>query len=373
MKRDAEDPPMVVADPHVVYRDAVHTSPWNLAEGAHLPQRDDWSTFRYAVKDVVLGVATHRYDRAARRLEVRAYFAGEHPAYEAFEPTRILFLVLASQAWQTARRMEIRFDGGVPWDLRLYLERELGERLSGHREDLPHELALRLYLKLTDLPEALLESLGSIPPEHVCFHVHRGTWSARQVRSMWRRGVPLGWVFRRCPDPVRQSMAYMHLLLHLSALMLEEHALGRLCGREEGARAGATITPGPDDRGLKSSEPIYLSGPDMLTSVLLRAGNPFDLYPVLEGTAQRAMAAVAAKIAAEPDAPVVFAFPLDVLGTDSSESTLRECVDRAGAQSVVVGFTLLQLKSEAELHLSITAMQADELELRDAWTARYAE
>jgi len=373
MKRDAEDPPLVVADPHVVYRDAVHTSPWNSAEGAHLPQRDDWSTFRYAVKDVVLGVATHRYDRAARRLEVRAYFAGEHPAFEAFEPTRILFLVLASQAWQTARRMEIRFDGGIPWDLRLYVECELGERLSGHSEILAHELASRLYRKLTDLPDALLQSLGSISPEHVCFHVHRGTCSARQVRLMWRRGVPLGWVFARRPDPIRHPLAYIHLLQHMSALLLEEHALGRLCGREEGARAGVTMTPGPEDRSMMSAEPISLSGPDSLTSVSLLAGSPFELYPVLEGTARRAVAAVTARLPTEPHTPLVFAFPLDVLTAGSEQDTLREYVYRAGAQSVAVGFTLLQLQAEAELHLSITAMQADELELRDAWTARYAE
>lgn len=372
MKRDAEDPPLVVADPHVVYRDAVHTSPWNSAEGAHLPQRDDWSTFRYAVKDVVLGVATHRYDRAARRLEVRAYFAGEHPAYEAFEPTRILFLVLASQAWQTARRMELRFEGGVPWDLRLYLERELGERLSGHREDVPHALTSRLYLKLTDLPEELLGSLGPVLPEHVCFHVHRGTWSARQVRLMWRRGVPLGWVFHRRPDPFRQPVAYAHLLRHLSALVLEEHALGRLCGREEGARVGATMTLGSADRVLESPEPVSLNGPDRLTSVTLRASASFELYPVLEATVERALAVVD-EVLAERRTPVVFAFPLDVLAGDSGGDALREHVHRGSAQSVAVGFTLLQLKTEAELHLSITAMQADEMELRDAWTARYAE
>lgn len=373
MKDNAEDPPAVVPDPHVVYRDAVHTSPWNLAEGAHLPQRYDWSTFRYAVKDIVLGVATHRYDRGARRLEVRAYFAGEHPAYEAFEPTRILFFVLASQAWQTARRMELRFEGGIPWDLRLYLERELGERLSGHMEILPHELASRLYIKLTDLPQALLNSLGSIPPEHVCFHVHRGTWSARQVRLMWRRGVPLGWVFSRRPDPVRHPVAYTHLLQHLSALMLEEHAFGRLCGREEGTRAGVTMTPGPHDDVLESPEQVSLSGPDGLTWVSVPAGESFELHPVLEGTARRAVAAVAGKFAAGPRTRVVFAFPLDVLAADPDGDALREHVARVGAQSVAVGFTLLQLKFEAELHLAITAMQADELELRDAWTARYAE
>ena len=72
----------VVADPHIVYYDAVMHSPWNHNSGGHLPQREDWSTYRYTVKDIILGIATHRFNKNTRRLEIRAYFVGEHPLFK---------------------------------------------------------------------------------------------------------------------------------------------------------------------------------------------------------------------------------------------------------------------------------------------------
>lgn len=367
--------PVVVPDPHVVYQDAVFSSPWNFDDGAHLPQRDDWSTFRYAVKDVILGVATHRYDRASRRLEVRAYFSGEHPAYKTFEPTRIMFLVLSSQAWQVGRRMELYFKEGIPWDLRLYFEELLGERISGHVETIPHELASRLYVRLADVPSALVNSIeGRISPEHLCFHVFRGTWSERQVRGMWRRGVPLDWVFRARPDPIRDPFVYIHLLRHLSALVLEDHALARLSGREEGARPGLSFRCGPDDEWLESPEPIALSGPDRLTFLAMSADEPFVLIPVLERTVQGAAVAVAEGAAAYPSRRLVFTFPLDLLASTEAElKELSRLLDQMAAMRVIVGLTLLQLKTEVELNIAVTALQADELEVRDAWETRYAE
>jgi hypothetical protein len=271
--------------------------------------------------------------------------------------------------------MDMHFKEGVPWDLRLYFEEMLGERISGHVESIPHELVSRLYVRLANLPLSLVESIqGRISPEHLCFHIFRGTWSERQVREMWRRGVPLDWVFRESPHPIRQPFAYIHLLCHLSASVLEDRALARLSGREEGARPGASLRCEPDDERLQCSEPISLSGPDPLTLLALSAGDPFVLIPVLERAPLGAAHAVSRAVSAYPSRRLVFAFASDVLTWTHAElQELSQLLDRIVAMRVVVGLTLLQLKTEVELNIAITALQADEVEVRDAWETRYAE
>ena len=52
----------VIADPHVVYYDAVRSSPWTQSDHTRLPGKGDWSTYRYAVKDIILGVVTQQYN-----------------------------------------------------------------------------------------------------------------------------------------------------------------------------------------------------------------------------------------------------------------------------------------------------------------------
>src|SRR5258707_14683605 len=88
----------VVPDPCTVLSDALHYTSWT-ADGGSLPQRGDWSTYRLASKDVILGVMTHRFNATTRCLDVRSYFAGEHPIFEELEATRGLMAMLLCQAF----------------------------------------------------------------------------------------------------------------------------------------------------------------------------------------------------------------------------------------------------------------------------------
>src|ERR1017187_4952448 len=81
--------PFWVPDACTVFRDALSFTPWT-DEGGSLPQRGDWSTYRLASKDIILGVVTHRFNATTKSLDVRSYFSGEHPIFQELEPTRAL-------------------------------------------------------------------------------------------------------------------------------------------------------------------------------------------------------------------------------------------------------------------------------------------
>src|SRR4051812_20253344 len=99
-----EEPPVWVPDAHTVFRDALSFTSWTV-EGGSLPQRGDWSTYRLAAKDIILGVVTHRYNATTRSLDVRSYFCGEHPLFKELEPTRALVVMLLCQAFQTGNSL----------------------------------------------------------------------------------------------------------------------------------------------------------------------------------------------------------------------------------------------------------------------------
>src|ERR1039458_3877791 len=58
--------PFVVPDACTVFRDALSFTPWT-DEGGSLPQRGDWSTYRLASKDIILGVVTLDSTQPRRR------------------------------------------------------------------------------------------------------------------------------------------------------------------------------------------------------------------------------------------------------------------------------------------------------------------
>lgn len=361
----------VIPDPHTVYRDAVLNSPWSREESAHLPDRGSWSTFRYAVKDVILGVVTQRYDRARRCLCIRAWFTGEHRAFVPFEPTRILFLIVASQAWQSGHCMDLWFEDGIPLDLRLWIEERLGEKISGHADVLPHDLTVRLYCDLAGLASVDLSGkLRFATPEQLAFHVHRGTWSTRQVQEMLRRGINLDLVFFRRPSSIHFPLAYLSLLRHLQALVLEDFALARLTGKEEGTRPGITLSPGKEPGEWTSPRRLKVSGPDRLSSVDLAPGEAFCVVPVLETTVDRCLSLVRRSWPVRP----VFAFSLDVGTAPVSDlDLLAGELALAQACSLGIGTTIINLKSEVELRLAMTASQEEESEVLDAYDTRYAD
>jgi hypothetical protein len=376
----------IAPDCQVVYDDAVLTSPWNRGSTGRLPAGRDWSTFRFAVKDVILGVVTHRVNRQTRRLEVRAWFVGEHPAFGALEPTRALMVVILCQAWQQLGRLEVVFEYGLPHDIRVLVEERLGIRLRGHITEFPEDIARRLYMLLAGLPEKLLQDLPkSVAVEKVCYAIYRGIWGATQIRSLVSRGVPLTWVFATRPDPVAESLRHAHLLFHLRAVLLEEYVLSRLAARRLGDGAARRIRRvGSDDDGYYASETDVilpelgeLSAFEGDSFVELSANVPFEILPVLAHTEAliptwietRWLNVSPARIAKQ-----IIAVPLDFVYLP--EQTRKRCVALVNARTaglVVAGVTMAQLLSEAEMKLAVTSSMSNDEDLVDWNEDRYAD
>ncbi|MEZ4676440.1 MAG: hypothetical protein R2932_19620 [Caldilineaceae bacterium] len=377
----------VVADPHVVYYDAVRTSPWTTSEHTLLPNSNDWSTHRYAVKDIILGVVTHRYNRQKRRLEIRAYFVGEHPIFKEFEPTRVMFTVLCSQAYQSGGSMELFFEQGIPFDIRQLIELKLNQHLSGHEQKIPGNLTKELYGILSDFPISTLKQIESqVPLELVCFNTYRGTWTANHLKSLIRRGISLRTIFMSRPDPLRQPIEYLYLVNHLRAVMLEEYALHQLSDRRLGISVGKRIDRIDEKDGALYTSPYSIEvdnankGDLELDSyVKLMPNERFCIVPhVVTHSANsiahnlgQDMTRAAARAAA---GKVIIVLPLDFiyLPFEVRRQYFTQVLD-ADYFVLTIGLTMSQLLTEIEFNLAITAAQADEDEVEDFNVLRYAD
>lgn len=361
----------LVPDPHIVYFDAVHNSPWTLR--GVLPGHNSWSTYRYAVKDIILGIATHRWNPQFQRLEVRAWFAGEHPAFCELEPPRALWVILSSQAWQTGQRLDVWFEHGIPFDLRMLTERRLKEVVPGHARQLPVETARQLYLACSDLPPNLFRDEQKIAPEHICFHTFRGTWTANHVHAMVRRGVPLEWVFGDRLDPIFAGMSNAWLMMSLTNVLIEDYALARLAERKLGVSAGQRICRIEDKSNASAyqcDEPLDIEEGNWIESdsfVHLSAAEQFVIVPVFAWSADGLPATLKQSLLNESVQGVrrLFALPMEFLFLPQARR--RECVEwvrKKGESLVVVGATMMQLATEVELKLSITSSRevSDEVE-----------
>jgi len=375
----------VIADPHVVYYDAVRNSPWNL--DGRLPSKDDWSTYRYAVKDIILGVVTHRYNRQTRRLEIRAYFIGEHRIFRELEPTKAMMIILCSQAYQSGGTMELFFEQGIPFDVRQLIEVRLGEQISGHEKLLPQELAIKLYSALSDFtPEMRTRIEAEVPVELVCFNTYRGAWSSNHIKSLIQRGIPLRWIFMNRPDPLRTPVIYAHLLNHLRTVMMEEYAIHRLADRKLGVSAGKRIVRVDQDNETYYISDYPLEVPDQqsknqldpVSFVHLEQREQFCLIPVVPhspdtiyNTLNRDLAR--AKEKTYLGKPIIVV-PLDFIYlTDNIRSAYKKAVRDSEGSLLVSGLTMAQLLAEAEFNLAVTAAQMDDNEVEDKNVIRYAD
>src|SRR5271157_337091 len=143
-----------VPDSCTVFRDALSFTPWT-EEGGSLPQRGDWSTYRLASKDIILGVVTHRFNSTTKSLDVRSYFCGEHPIFKELEPTRALVVMLLCQAFQTGNSLQINFEQGVPFDVRALIEERTGKTISGHTTALTRDVTEALFISLSGISSRL--------------------------------------------------------------------------------------------------------------------------------------------------------------------------------------------------------------------------
>lgn len=356
----------VVADPHHVYYDAVMHSPWDHDGGGHLPQKEDWSTYRYTVKDIILGIATHRFNKNTRRLEIRAWFVGEHPLFQELEPTRAMLIVLFCQSYQSGGTLEIFFEHGIPFDIRLLVEQTVGYSLSGHDQLIPGEVGGRVFATLSSLPTDIQERIAAqdVGIDTVCYNVYRGTWLPNHIRSLLQNGIPLRWIFKSRPDPLGNPLAHNHLIAHVKAALLEEYAIRRLEDRQMGESLSKAIHRVDDRQNTWywSNEPIEVS--DRESTIRIAPQSCFCLIPVVPKSTASLYAELQGDLARAHAAAgfgmPVLVVPLDYIYLDEQlQAGYYRTVTESGVPLAVVGLTSAQLLSEAEFNLSVTAAQTD--------------
>jgi hypothetical protein len=367
---DREQPiPFVVPDPDTVFRDALHFTSWTDSGGS-LPQRGDWSTYRLASKDLILGIVTHRFNATTRQLDVRAYFCGEHPIFEEFEPTRALIAMLLCQSYQTGNSLEINFEQGIPFDVRSLIERHLGRVVSGHETLLSEDITAPLFVSICGLSDRLQSQIQEqgLRIATVCYNVLRGAWSSLQVNTLLERGIPLSWLFRKAPNPIENPAPYLHLIQNLRAVLLEEYALKRLEDRQFGESTSKRIIALDGESFIRYlSERLLEASADDI-SVNIPAGHPFTLVPVLLQTPESSIHALNVSLSrlttADVDSRILALLPMDfVYAPADLRSQAKERMRAAGVDWLVVGQTMAQLFSEAEQKLAITAAQVDDDEV----------
>lgn len=376
---DANDSDFVVADPHVVYYDAVMNSPWTH-EGGRLPEHGDWSTYRYAVKDIILGVATHRYNKNNRRLEIRAYFVGEHPIFKELEPTKAMMIVFCCQSYQSGGSLDLFFERGVPFDVRTLIEDRLGLVVSGHTQLLQEELMRPLFAALSDFSPAMQARITAhdVGLEMVCYNAYRGTWSPNHIKGLVQRGISLRWLFKKHLDPLKNPLLYAHLVNHIRAVLLEEYAVRRLEDRPMGESLGKRIVRTDEDRHAfyTSMEQLRVSGEEGNVDVL--PGHPFCLIPLIPRSTQALYDRLETDLAAAqrfaPRGHPVVALPMDFIYLPPTlRADYAQRMSQSGVQWLVVGQTVAQLLSEVQLNLSVTASQVDADEVDSVNVDRYPD
>lgn len=359
--------PFVVPDPITVIHDALHYTSWTDSGGS-LPQRGDWSTFRLASKDLLLGIATHRFNSTTRQLDIRAYLTGEHPIFKELEPSRGMMAVLLCQSYQTGNSLELNFEQGVPFDVRTLIEQHIGRVISGHETLLTEEVSLPLFVSICGLSENLQSRIkdGGVSIASICYNIFRGTWSALQVNSLLTRGIPLEWLFRRSPNPIEHAAPYTYLMQNLRAVLLEEYALKRLEDRQFGESISRRLLKVDDsDNNYRSCDAIEASGEDI--SVQIAAGDEFSILSVLTATPNTCLYSVAERLIGLSEFSarnVLVALPMDfAYVSDDQRLAALQLIESHGYGWLVVGQTMAQLFSEAEQKLAITSAQADDDEV----------
>jgi hypothetical protein len=374
------DRDFVVADPHVVYYDAVMHSPWDHDGGGRLPERDDWSTYRYTVKDIILGIATHRFNKNTRRLEIRAYFVGEHPIFKELEPTKAMMIVFCCQSYQSGGSLELLFEHGIPFDVRELIECRLGIVISGHDQLLSKDITQQLFAALSDFSPEMQERITAqgVDIARVCYNTYRGAWAPNHIKSLIQRGIPLRWLFRQRPDPLLNPIVYTHLVSHLRAVLLEEYAVHCLEDRQIGESLGKRIVR------IDEEDRVYYVSEETLrliddgSCLEIPADTRFCLVPIIPHSVRSIYDNLQVDVArAREVVPVgmpVLVVPMDFIYLPEplrAEYTAR--VHRAGAQLLVVGLTTAQLLSEVELKLAVTAAQIDPDEVDAINVDRYPD
>jgi len=362
----------VVPDPHVVYYDAVMHSPWNHDGGGHLPEKDDWSTYRYTVKDLILGIVTHRFNKNSRRLEVRAYFVGEHPIFKELEPTKALLTVLFCQSYQSGGGLELFFEQGIPFDIIELIEKLSADgkinqavTFSGHDKLIKADSGSMIFAALSNIPQEIQGkiNLQEVDLDRVCFNTYRGTWSTNHIKTLIYNGIPLRWLFKEKPNPIRMPLVYSHLLNHLIAALLEEYAIRRLEDRQIGESLGNPIIRN-DSKIASYSSSINLVIDDEESFINIPSNKLFSLIPVVSRTSLSILDNIQQDIERCKKLPKdilpIIVVSMDFIYLNEKElKDYRDVLRKQNIQLIVIGLTFSQLLSEAEMNIAITSSQSD--------------
>lgn len=364
------DDDFVVADPHVVYYDAVKHSPWSHDGGGRLPEKDDWSTYRYTVKDIILGIATHRFNKNNRRLEIRSYFVGEHPIFKELEATKAMLIVFCCQGYQSGGSLELFFDHGVPFDIRELIERRLGVVVSGHDKLLGEDITRALFASLSDFSPEMQRLIAAQSAtgrssflDKICYNTYRGTWAANHIKSLVQRRIPLRWLFER-RNPINNPLLHSYLINHLRAVLLEEYAVRRLENRQMEASFGNRITRVDNADCVYYTAEQDISIRDDETVIEVAAGTAFCLFPITPHRMADILVQLRTHILRtnefeRPGLPILVV-PMDFIYVP--DLFRKECISEIraqGMQLIVGSLTLAQLLAEAEFNLSLTATEID--------------
>ncbi len=163
--------------------------------GAKLPRNHNWRAYRLTERGEVLGATVARFARTAECLEIDVFLTTGTDAYPEAEVCRAVVLFCMSEAFKTGGALALLFtkqaaDGRVPPEV-VALAAEHGVTLSHVDECYIDEAEFRaLYLALTDLEPAARDVLGRlgeerlVSPEKVCYLIHRGVWTAREIAAI---------------------------------------------------------------------------------------------------------------------------------------------------------------------------------------------
>jgi hypothetical protein len=362
----------IVPDPHIVYYDAVMHSPWDHDGGGHLPEKDDWSTYRYTVKDIILGIVTHRFNKNTRRLEIRAYFVGEHPIFKELEPTKAILTVLFCQSYQSGGGLELFFELGIPFDV-IELIRKLQQdgkltsscSFSGLDQLIGGDTGSDIYAALSDFSHEIQGKIikQEIDLDRVCFNTYRGTWSSNHIKTLICNGVPLRWLFKEKPGAIKMPIIYSHLVSQLTAALLEEYAVRRLEDRQMGESFGNAITRF-DEKIPNYSSAVKLLIDDGESFIDIPEEKHFSFIPVISRMSESILNNIHRDIERCKKIPKEF-IPVIIVSMDfiylapEKQEEYKSTLRKNGIQLIVVGLTFPQLFSEVEVNLAITSSQSD--------------
>lgn len=159
------------------------------------PEKDVWRPYRFAVRDVVIGIVVIRHNVKDNTLEVDFCLTEDPPFFEEYTGTKMVTLFLLSEAFMCGSSMGIQFSKNVKgkqvppliYDLAYLSGVQL--KFSEKGQITPSE-ARQLYLNLTGFSDEvqdvikLLAVEGKVRPERICYMVNNGIWNREEIEIL---------------------------------------------------------------------------------------------------------------------------------------------------------------------------------------------